>query len=42
VLREITYLEELVCELKCDGQIGYGMTEVMVIGKYPKYGFQGY
>ena len=42
VIREITYLDELVCELKCDGQTGYGMTEVMVIGKYPKYGFQGY
>ena len=42
VMREITFLDELICELECDGQIGYGMTEVMVIGKYPKYGFQGY
>ncbi len=42
VIREITYLDELVCELTCDNQIGYGMTEIMTLGKYLKYGFQGF
>jgi len=42
VIREITYVDKLMCEIDCDGQIGYDMTELIVLGKYPKYGFQGY
>lgn len=42
VIREATYLDELACELRCGDEIGYGMTELTVIGKYPKYGFQGW
>jgi len=42
VIREITQLDELICQVECDGQVGYGMVEVMLIGKYPKYGYQGY
>ncbi len=42
VIREITFLDEMVCELRCGDDIGYGMTEVTVFGKYPKYGFQGF
>jgi len=42
VLREITYLDELVCEVRCGDEVGYGLTEVAVIGKYPKYGFEGF
>ena len=41
-IREATYLDELACELRCGDEIGYGMTEMTVIGKYPKYGFQGW
>ncbi|MBM3132977.1 MAG: hypothetical protein FJZ95_08110 [Chloroflexi bacterium] len=42
VIREATYLDELACELSCGDEIGYGMTEMTVIGKYPKYGYQGW
>ncbi len=42
VIKEITYLDELVCELRCGDEIGYGMTEVVVVGKYPKYGYEGF
>jgi hypothetical protein len=41
-LREITYLDELVCEVRCDDEVGYGLTEVIVVGKYPKYGYEGF
>ncbi len=42
IIREITYLDELICELRCGDDVGYGMTELVVIGKYPKYGYQGF
>lgn len=42
VLREITYLDELVCEVRCGNEVGYGLTEAIVIGKYPKYGYEGF
>ncbi len=42
VVLERTYLDELICELRCGDEIGYGMTEVVVVGKYPKYGYQDY
>lgn len=29
-------------EFTCNGEVGYGTTELLVIGKYPKYGYQGY
>lgn len=29
-------------EFRCGREIGYGTTELMVVGKYPKYGYQGY
>jgi hypothetical protein len=42
VVREITYLDELVSEVRCGDEVGYGLTEVAVIGKYPKYGYEGF
>jgi hypothetical protein len=29
-------------EFRCDDEVGYGTTELMVVGKYPKYGYEGY
>jgi len=29
-------------EFRCGDEVGYGTTELMVVGKYPKYGYQGY
>ena len=34
--------EELVGELHCGDEAGYGMTEVVVVGKYPKYGYEDF
>lgn len=42
VIRDITYLDELACEVRCGDDVGYGLTELTVIGKYPKYGYQGF
>ncbi len=42
VIKEITYLDELVAELHGDDETGYGMIEVVVVGKYPKYGYEGF
>jgi len=42
VAREASYLEDLMCELRCGDEVGYGMFEVNVSGKFPKYGFEGY
>jgi len=39
VTRKITYVDKLMCQIDCDGQIGYDMTELIVLGKHPKYGF---
>lgn len=29
-------------EFRCGGDTGHGTVELMVVGKYPKYGYQGY
>jgi len=29
-------------EFRCGDEIGHGTTELMVVGKYPKYGYEGY
>jgi hypothetical protein len=42
VIKEISYLDELVCELRCGDEIGHGMTEATVVGKNVKYGFEGF
>jgi len=42
VIKEISYLDELVCELRCGDEIGHGMTEATVVGRNVKYGFEGF
>ncbi len=27
------------CKFKCGNEVGYGVVELLVVGKYPKYGF---
>jgi hypothetical protein len=41
-VREISFLDDAVCELRCGDETGYGIVEIVIIGKYPKYGYQGY
>jgi hypothetical protein len=40
--REVSFLEDFMCEISCGGETGYGIVELVLIGKYPKYGYQSY
>ena len=42
VLREIWGYCDYGSEFRCGTDVGYGTTELMVVGKYPQYGYQGY
>jgi len=42
VLREVSFLEDFMCEVRCGDEIGYGIVELVLIGKYPKYGYLSY
>jgi len=39
---EAHFIDDVACELHCDGEVGYGIVELVITGKYPRYGFQGY
>jgi hypothetical protein len=41
-MREIWGYVDYSSEFSCEGQVGYGTTELMVVGRYPRYGYQGY
>jgi len=41
-LKEVAFLDDASCEIRCGDEVGYGIVEIVVVGKYPKYGFQGY
>lgn len=41
-LAEVHFIEDLACELRCGDETGYGIFELVLIGKYPRYGFEGY
>lgn len=40
--QEVTLLDDTGARLECDGETGYGIVELLVIGKNTKYGFDGY
>ena len=42
LMKEIWGYCDYGSEFQCDGQTGYGTTELMVVGKYPQYGYEGY
>lgn len=42
VEREISFLDDRMCEMRCGGDVGYGIIELVITGKYPRYGYQGY
>jgi hypothetical protein len=42
VIREVSFLDDVLCEVRCGDEIGYGIVEMVVVGKYPRYGYQGY
>jgi hypothetical protein len=41
-LKRISFLTETLCEVTCGKDVGYGLLEMVNVGKYPKYGYQGY
>jgi len=41
-LSEVSFLDNTMCELRCGNEVGYGVFELVIIGKYPRYGYQGY
>jgi len=42
VLDEVSFLDNTSCELRCGDEVGYGVLELVVVGKYPRYGYHGY
>ena len=42
MMKEIWGYCDYGSEFICNDQVGYGTTELMVVGKYPRYGYQGY
>ncbi len=42
VLAEVHFIEDMACEVRCGEDIGYGILELVLIGRYPKYGYEGY
>lgn len=40
--KEVSFLEDFMCEFRCGDQTGYGIVELVCIGKYPKYGYLSY
>jgi hypothetical protein len=41
-VKDVAFLDDAACEIRCGDEIGYGIVEVVLMGKYPKYGYQGY
>jgi len=41
-LKRYGYLTEQICEVQCGKEVGYGNLEMVFVGKYPKYGYEGY
>ena len=42
VERDISFLDDRMCQMCCGDDVGYGIIELVITGKYPKYGYQGY
>ncbi|MCP4716952.1 MAG: hypothetical protein GY868_17645 [Deltaproteobacteria bacterium] len=42
VMSEIWGYCDYGCEFKCNGDVGHGTTELMVVGQYSRYGYDSY
>ena len=38
-VNEASFLDDVMCELRCGDDVGYGIVELVIPGSYPKYGF---
>jgi len=41
-LAPVRMLSETLCEVRMDGKVGYGLVEMVFMGAYPRYGYQGW
>lgn len=41
-LSEIAFLDDVICEVQCGQEKGFGIVEMVIVGKYPRYGYHGY
>ncbi len=41
-IKKLSFLDDVVCKATCGDRTGYGIVELVVIGRYPKYGYTGY
>jgi hypothetical protein len=40
VVQEVSLLNDNMCECRCGNDIGYGIVEIVMMGKHPQYGVQ--
>lgn len=41
-VKGVSFLDDVMCEMRCGNEVGYGIIELVIVGKYPRYGYQGY
>jgi hypothetical protein len=41
-VRGVSSLDDVIRQIRCGHDVGYAIIDLVVIGKYPKYGYQGY
>lgn len=41
-VKGVSFLDDVMCEMRCGNEVGYGIIELVIVGKFPKYGYQGY
>lgn len=42
VKKQFYQLTEQWCQVQCGDEVGFGNLEMLFVGKYPRYGYQGY
>jgi hypothetical protein len=42
VVRPVSLVSETLCEVRMDGKVGHGLVEMVCMGAYPRYGYQGW
>lgn len=38
-VNEASFFDDVMCEIRCGDDVGYGIIELVIPGNYPKYGF---
>jgi len=39
IVNEASWLDDVMCELRCGNEVGYGIVELVIPVSYPRYGF---